>query len=113
MGPALLLVVVTTTLNGLGLVGSKYVGVGWAFLPMVTFAKSQVPGGTIAAVYFSALAIQGVVHWLGPNEVLTIPGTPPWIGPLTWTLMLGLAMLVGLGLGAKSRRSSVGTELRR
>ncbi len=109
VGPAVLLVVVTTALNGLGLVGSKYMGVAWAFLPMVTFAKSQVPGRTITAVYLGALAIQGAVHWVVPNEALALPDGPPWIGPFTWTLMLGLAMLVGLRLGAKSRRSSVRT----
>ncbi len=104
--PALSLVLVTTMLNEFGEVGSKYTGAGWAFFPMLAFANSRVWGGAIAAVYLGALAVQGAVHWLLPSQALARPDAPAWVGPFTWTLMLGLALLVGLVLGAKSRRAA-------
>ncbi len=99
----MLLVVATTALNELGLVGSKYMGAGWAFLPMIAFAKSRVSGGAIAGVYLGALASQGAIHWFMPSEALVLPDAPPWIGPFTWTLMLGVALAAGLWIGARSR----------
>ena len=103
--PALLLVLATTGLELCGVVGSKYTGAAWAFLPMVAFAKSRVRGWGIAGGFAFAFAVQAAVHFSYPLDVLRLDEGPLWIGPAVWTFMLGACVAVGLVIGAKSRRA--------
>ena len=98
------LVALTTALSLAGAPpGSKLVGAAWAFVPIVAFVKTRIHGAAILGVVVTAFTLQAVVNAFDPGGSVTDAGGD--MGPLVWTIMLGAATAMGLGIGWSSRRT--------